>query len=246
MNVGGRCFETTLPTLRRYPSSWLASQFSGSPRAPFIFDDSGRVFLDRDGEAFSYVLEYLRSPDTWILPSDTYLKEKVFNELRHLEIPLPETYTLVYTKTDVVNRFPTSTTFWSYGNGVDAIQFSISKKAYLMAVGLYGGSNEAEIKIYRGTVVLSHIPRTPCNQKVTIFYFVQPVELERGEDYVVVCKVSGGTTSYGSNGRELVVVGDMHVRFSTIEPSKVCSGYSNNGTSCGSGQIPQLIFGVTL
>mgnify|MGYP001601287288 FL=1 len=60
LNVGGQRYTTQLGTLRRYRGSVLASMFS----PPFaIHQDSreGSFFLDRNGDVFGLVLDYLRS-----------------------------------------------------------------------------------------------------------------------------------------------------------------------------------------
>jgi hypothetical protein len=58
LDVGGVHFTTSLTTLMTEPESMLAAMFSG--RHELEKDDDGRVFIDRDGELFKYVLQYLR------------------------------------------------------------------------------------------------------------------------------------------------------------------------------------------
>ncbi len=59
LNVGGRHFATTRTTLTSHPDSVLAKMFS-DPN-PAMLDEEGRYFIDRDGEVFKVILEYLRS-----------------------------------------------------------------------------------------------------------------------------------------------------------------------------------------
>lgn len=63
LNVGGVHFTTLLGTLRKFPESMLAQQFSGNsvylPRD--TRDASNPFFLDRNGEVFGLLLDYLRS-----------------------------------------------------------------------------------------------------------------------------------------------------------------------------------------
>lgn len=58
LNVGGVHYTTSISTLRRQPNSFLDSMFSGRYELQRCPD--GRVFIDRDGDIFSYVLAYLR------------------------------------------------------------------------------------------------------------------------------------------------------------------------------------------
>ncbi|XP_002731176.1 BTB/POZ domain-containing protein KCTD6-like [Saccoglossus kowalevskii] len=59
LNVGGVIYTTTRATLLNYPHSMLGSMFS--ERVPTQLDQNGHYFIDRDGEIFRYVLNFLRS-----------------------------------------------------------------------------------------------------------------------------------------------------------------------------------------
>ncbi|XP_042190366.1 BTB/POZ domain-containing protein KCTD21-like [Callorhinchus milii] len=59
LNVGGRLYSTSLTTLTRYPESMLGSMFSGA--MPTSSDSQGNYFIDRDGEMFRYILNFLRN-----------------------------------------------------------------------------------------------------------------------------------------------------------------------------------------
>ena len=59
LNVGGFYFTTTKTTLCRYEDSMLSLMASGD--YPSHKDPSGRLFIDRDGQLFSYILSYLRN-----------------------------------------------------------------------------------------------------------------------------------------------------------------------------------------
>jgi hypothetical protein len=59
LNIGGYRFETSVQTLRRVPHTFFDAYFSGR-YAQDICDD-GSIFVDRDGEHFGHVLEYMRN-----------------------------------------------------------------------------------------------------------------------------------------------------------------------------------------
>ena len=61
LDVGGTKYRTTLSTLTKYPDSMLGAMFSGRHDLPQ--QEDGSYFIDRDGEAFKYVLMYLRDSD---------------------------------------------------------------------------------------------------------------------------------------------------------------------------------------
>ena len=58
LEVGGRRFVTSVQTLRRAKGTFFDAYFSG--RYAMDRAEDGSVFIDRDGEAFGHVLEYLR------------------------------------------------------------------------------------------------------------------------------------------------------------------------------------------
>jgi hypothetical protein len=58
LNIGGRRFETSVQTLRRVPHTFFDAYFSGRYAQDVCCD--GSIFVDRDGEHFGYVLEYMR------------------------------------------------------------------------------------------------------------------------------------------------------------------------------------------
>jgi hypothetical protein len=60
LNVGGTLYSTSRATLLRY-DSMLARMFSGRHEVKRRAD--GRVFIDRDGERFRHILNYLRDGD---------------------------------------------------------------------------------------------------------------------------------------------------------------------------------------
>jgi hypothetical protein len=58
LNIGGYCFQTSVQTLRRVPHTFFDAYFSGR-YAQDVCND-GSIFVDRDGEHFGHVLEYMR------------------------------------------------------------------------------------------------------------------------------------------------------------------------------------------
>jgi hypothetical protein len=58
LNVGGYRFETSVQTLRRLPHTFFDAYFSGQYAQDVCAD--GSIFIDRDGEHFGQVLQYLR------------------------------------------------------------------------------------------------------------------------------------------------------------------------------------------
>jgi hypothetical protein len=58
LNAGGHRFESSVQTLRRVPGSLFDAYFSGRYAQDLCVD--GRIFIDRDGELFGHVLDFMR------------------------------------------------------------------------------------------------------------------------------------------------------------------------------------------
>jgi hypothetical protein len=58
LNIGGYRFETSVQTLRGIPHTFFDAYFSG--RYAQVVCHDGSIFVDRDGEHFGHILEYMR------------------------------------------------------------------------------------------------------------------------------------------------------------------------------------------
>lgn len=72
LNVGGSLFITTKETLC-LKDSLFEKMFNGNMKPGHtLHDTQGNevIFIDRSGALFEYILQYLREPESWELPSD--------------------------------------------------------------------------------------------------------------------------------------------------------------------------------
>ncbi|XP_072030476.1 BTB/POZ domain-containing protein KCTD6-like [Amphiura filiformis] len=76
LNVGGRIYTTTSTTLQRYNSKF-SRMFGPGGLHGSMHDDHGNCFIDRDGDVFRHILNFLRTSEL-VLPDD-------FKELDLLE-----------------------------------------------------------------------------------------------------------------------------------------------------------------
>src|SRR5690554_2629538 len=60
--------------------------FSG--RHPIKTNEEGRVFIDRNGQFFNYILNFLRNGE-WILPKDSLQLEMIKREISFFGLPDP-------------------------------------------------------------------------------------------------------------------------------------------------------------
>ena len=87
IDVGGTHFpSTTRSTLIKYKNSALAQLFSGNY---VLTQKGGKVFIDREGEPFVNVINYLRSGTFPILRNEEE-ESKFYDELDFWKIPIYE------------------------------------------------------------------------------------------------------------------------------------------------------------
>ena len=79
LNVGGHYFTTTLHTLTKDPNSRLAAMFSGEHA------ENSTLFLDRDGQHFRFILNYLRNGEL-VLPDDAKFVKELETEAQFYQI----------------------------------------------------------------------------------------------------------------------------------------------------------------
>ena len=60
LNVGGTIYTTSRSTLTQYPDSMLGAMFGGKLPLENNKDSQGNYFIDRDGDLFKYILNFLR------------------------------------------------------------------------------------------------------------------------------------------------------------------------------------------
>lgn len=84
LNVGGKIYQTTLSTLLKDPNSMLSAMFSGRHELNQDEED-GAYFIDRDGELFRYVLNYLRN-DELFCPDDKLFQKELLAEARFYQL----------------------------------------------------------------------------------------------------------------------------------------------------------------
>ena len=85
LNVGGQIFTTTITTLvEQSPNSMLAAMFSG--RHPICRDSNGNAFIDRDGDVFAHVINFLRTHKVFVAEDDVVLRRKIRTEAKYFQI----------------------------------------------------------------------------------------------------------------------------------------------------------------
>jgi hypothetical protein len=83
LDVGGVHFSTTTSTLTSVPDSMLGRMFSGKYPVKVCSED-GRVFIDRDGTHFHYLLSFLRDPANYKFKThDKAVRDEVQEEAKY-------------------------------------------------------------------------------------------------------------------------------------------------------------------
>ena len=87
LNVGGKLYNTTVSTLTRLPNNLIEKMFTG--QTPISKDGNGRFFIDRDGEIFAHVLNFLRTKSLTLQDNfndmDALMQEAEFYEINDLK-----------------------------------------------------------------------------------------------------------------------------------------------------------------
>lgn len=87
LNVGGCFYSAHQSTLQSVGGSRLAEWFSKSPSEKLPQDKNGRIFIDRNGEIFYYVLEYLRNSKSALLPQTSAALDRLRIEAEYYKLP---------------------------------------------------------------------------------------------------------------------------------------------------------------
>ncbi|CAF3401519.1 unnamed protein product [Rotaria socialis] len=83
LDVGGRYFSTTVDTLTNEKDTFFTALFSKNWELEK--DNEGRIFIDRNGDLFADILEFMRSPGEFILPEDR-LRRRLINEAKFYKL----------------------------------------------------------------------------------------------------------------------------------------------------------------
>jgi len=91
LNVGGKVHETYVSTLMRFPNSLLGTMLASRNRGMVRPDEKGEVFIDRNGDLFSVILDFYRSGGaTSPYLNNHYLPSAIQAEMDYFLLPHPK------------------------------------------------------------------------------------------------------------------------------------------------------------
>lgn len=100
LNVGGRVFVTSRDTLTRDPDSMLACMLTEDLPAASQ-DKDGNFVIDRDGDTFKYLLNFLRD-GSCVYPLDFHTRAELLREANYFQVAwLLNTGTATHTRAGV-------------------------------------------------------------------------------------------------------------------------------------------------
>jgi N-acetylneuraminic acid mutarotase len=80
LNIGGYRFQTSVQALRRVPHTFFDAYFSGRYAQDVCRD--GSIFVDRDGEHFGHILQYMRDGVVSVAEPDAHLSVSLLRALK--------------------------------------------------------------------------------------------------------------------------------------------------------------------
>jgi len=172
LDIGGYHYSTSIHTLTAVPDSYFGRLFSGPFPSDMVGSD-GRVFLDRDGNHFRFILNYLRDPEHFTLKLrnkqdlDQLKLEAAFYELEEQmfanTIFIPDTQNWLDEKMITMKEFSSehsesfpaknvldySRTYWLSTPGLITDQwlvFDFGKEAFLSKISVKVDNYECTVK----------------------------------------------------------------------------------------------------
>ncbi|PKC63111.1 POZ domain-containing protein [Rhizophagus irregularis] len=100
LNVGGVKYETFRSTLTAYPNTMLGTMFSERNKMTLKSDDNKTYFIDRNGYAFYYIMEFYRTGKI-LWPGEIKNQENMMKlvtiqqleiEIEYFQIPFDDTF----------------------------------------------------------------------------------------------------------------------------------------------------------
>jgi len=157
-------------------------------------------------------------------------------------------------KPSCVHRFTSSQNGWCIGGGgIDGISFQASKNIRVIGFSVYApttaGGVECNLKLFGGdntkspllwsqTTKISKIDGEADSKPVKVM-FDRAYALKTGDHFSCTAAFTTSSSCHYGSGGELTMVGENEVSFTF----KGCTG-AHNGTSTGSGQIPEIFYYV--
>eukprot|EP01112_Ceratiomyxa_fruticulosa_P012868 TRINITY_DN3587_c0_g1_i3.p1 TRINITY_DN3587_c0_g1~~TRINITY_DN3587_c0_g1_i3.p1 ORF type:complete len:351 (+),score=74.32 TRINITY_DN3587_c0_g1_i3:794-1846(+) len=84
LNIGGKKFSTSIDTLKKDGNNFFGAMFSGLHEV--TPDKEGAYFIDRDGEHFRHILNFLRTGELIFPEGDKVLRKELFKEAEFYQI----------------------------------------------------------------------------------------------------------------------------------------------------------------
>eukprot|EP01114_Cavostelium_apophysatum_P024179 TRINITY_DN9393_c0_g1_i1.p1 TRINITY_DN9393_c0_g1~~TRINITY_DN9393_c0_g1_i1.p1 ORF type:complete len:306 (-),score=51.70 TRINITY_DN9393_c0_g1_i1:121-972(-) len=135
LNIGGSVFQTTQQTLTSFGENYFSVLVGGT--IPSQLDKNGNYFIDRDGQYFTVLLEYLRTGDL-VIPNGMK-KSSVLREAEFYSIPITKNSKEQELRTDGMYCIGKEKVFYQFmadGNGITSLRdrFTWTRKDLLVSI----------------------------------------------------------------------------------------------------------------
>jgi hypothetical protein len=161
LNIGGYRFETSVQTLRRVPHTFFDAYFSGRYAQDVCVD--GSIFVDRDGEHFGHVLEYMHDGHVSVAEAGGSPSVALLRALKRefsfycielsTELPMePEQPEMAYVMGGygllIMERYAASSNQWIAAAAISTERDSFGTCSIAGDLYVAGGRGEASVKKY--------------------------------------------------------------------------------------------------
>lgn len=207
LNVGGKIYTTFRSTLISVPGSWLAELFEFGTNA--VYDQKGLMLINRNGEIFSYILDYLRDPGPQSLPASAELRDRILKEAEFYRL------TDLADEIKISKRSSPSTITLSYRGQLSSGRDSLADVQFrrIMRI-LVSGKSSVCREVFCETLNESRAPDCgPADDKYSSRYYLTHNNLEMAFDrlFEVGFSMVGccGESTTGSLGQRVKPTSDV-------------------------------------
>ena len=173
LNVGGYRFQTSVQTLRRVPHTFFDAYFSGRYAQEVCSD--GSIFVDRNGEHFGHILQYMRDGVVSVAEAGARPSVSLLRALKcefgfyciepNVELKLEQPYAFVMGGPDILDtglgsmeRYDPLSGQWSAAANMSSARYDFGACVVAGYVYVTGGADSIDVDLSALSIVEKYSP----------------------------------------------------------------------------------------